>query len=428
MCLISVLPKGKEKYNEDVIKFITNGFNSNKDGSGIMWKRNGISSVNVRKGFFKLNEILSFIKKLKLGLEDELVVHHRVGTQGRCDAENTHPFVVSNDHKTCISVKGEFKLPIIMHNGVFRGVMRFNKEGYSDTYSFTHALMSRKYIMDMLLEDKDLFEEVFGDYINRSKLCILFPDRDLITVNYFIEDKGYLHSNECYKDSSWRDTGGRSMNSPKVKTCNLNTQNTQNIGTKPKEALNSNQKWIMNVFADIASNQEKSKKLAKIIKLDDTNIKITSENCKNFYYMLKDGCKSVAGIRPDYAYLVTRYDTETSSCCLYQPGIEDRLYQIPIVDLKTIFSYAPVKSWKEIYNDFMVLDQYLKPTKDRIQRLIKQLKNKDTENVTDDMKFIVKDLGIPFCKGSVQLYVDKYKILLDNDFLQENREIMSFRE
>lgn len=48
-----------------------------------MHKKEGEYFVHVEKGFFKFDELMAAIEKANLKDEDELVIHHRIGTSGK---------------------------------------------------------------------------------------------------------------------------------------------------------------------------------------------------------------------------------------------------------------------------------------------------------------------------------------------------------
>lgn len=213
MCLVSVAPKGTEKYNDKVIAFIKSGFSSNRDGSGFMYKRNGSKKVTVSKGYFAdVDKLLEAIEKLKLGIDDELVIHHRIGTSGLVSKENCHPFVLSNKHSECCATEITIDKPCLVHNGFISKInmyMSLDKD-FSDTYAFTRYVMSNKELLKIFDEDEMLFSELTDHMVGSSKIAILYPDQDLKTIGTFIQDEGYQHSNYGYK-TYVNDRGGSSF-------------------------------------------------------------------------------------------------------------------------------------------------------------------------------------------------------------------------
>lgn len=200
MCLISVLPKGTKKDTKEVYDFIKNGFNCNRDGSGFMYKRNGDNKITIDKGYFNLDKLIDNIKALKLKEEDELVIHHRIGTSGKVIGENTHPFLISDKPEEINSKDITIDKPALVHNGMFYGILDYSSlnKDFCDSYAFARYIMTNKNVMDLLLNNKYLFKIIFNNIIGSDKVCFLFPDRDLVLLGDFIKDNDYYHSNSGY--------------------------------------------------------------------------------------------------------------------------------------------------------------------------------------------------------------------------------------
>lgn len=201
MCVISVLPKGTEKHTQEVENFIKSGYYSNTQGSGFMWKKNGIDRVGISKGYFNLKALLDDYNKMEFKPEDEVVVHHRIGTSGAKNEYNTHPFYIHEDILECTKTSGLEKLVAVCHNGVFSHskVGKYMTNGYSDTVAFANKYMTQPGLVNLLMYNPDTFESVTDDFVDGDKLCFLFPNRDLIMIGNYIEDNGYYHSNMGYK-------------------------------------------------------------------------------------------------------------------------------------------------------------------------------------------------------------------------------------
>lgn len=206
MCLITVCPKGTVKYNSDIESFVRNGMFTNTHGSGFAYKKNNSKLINLHKGFNTVDELLTELKKLKLKLNDELIIHHRIGTSGERNAINMHPFLVSEDSGLLQSIKGEFNIPVMAHNGVF-GTYSDHNSPYNDTYHFVKDFIATPEVLNLLKRDSSKFYKMFKPVINNNKLSFLFPDRDLILLGDFTEDNGYYHSNGGYKNYVY-DRGG----------------------------------------------------------------------------------------------------------------------------------------------------------------------------------------------------------------------------
>lgn len=201
MCVISVLPIGTEKHTKEVENFITSGYYSNTQGSGFMWKKNGVNRVGISKGYFNLRSLLDDYNKMEFSKDDEVVVHHRIGTSGAKNEYNTHPFYIHEDIKICTQTSGLENLVAVCHNGVFstNQIGKYMTTGYSDTVAFANKYMTQPGLVDLLIFSPDTFETVTEDFVDGDKLCYLFPNRDLVMIGDYIEDNGYYHSNMGYK-------------------------------------------------------------------------------------------------------------------------------------------------------------------------------------------------------------------------------------
>lgn len=210
MCLITAAPKGTKKRGKDLESFIKNGMESNTDGSGFAYKRNGQSLVNIHKGFRDFNEMVDAIDKLKLKEEDELIIHHRIGTSGLKNEYNMHPFAVSESDSVLQTTKGSLNVPLMAHNGVF---YKFTdrSSNFNDTYHFVQKFIAIPEITSLLTRDPSKFKELFDSMLGTNRLAFLFPNRDMVLIGDFKSEDGYYHSNGGYKRFVY-DYGGSSQN------------------------------------------------------------------------------------------------------------------------------------------------------------------------------------------------------------------------
>lgn len=414
MCLVSVLPKGTVKYNKTVEEFIEAGFTSNKDGSGIMWKRDKDTKVSFKKGFFDLPQLQDFISALKLKEEDELVVHHRVGTQGLISKGNTHPFVITGNHDECVAEEGISDKPVLVHNGIFRHLSKYDHTEFSDTYSFCNGLLSKKYLMDFFEDDTALFLKTFDTTLGWSKICILFPGKDLLMTGDFTLDGGYYHSNDCYKDRDWRDSGGYGRyahwNNERSDIVYLNTRKEKKRITGTINIMDSISNPLPNEstsFVEGIVNNAFSK-YVPIRKLVEVDYKINALNAIHFVYMLKDKCK-VGDLQQVVGYRVTNYNEESNMCNLYVPSNKSMLYTVRITELKNMFYYTPTTEFQYMYNDFLYLQENLTPSKTQVKKLEKQLSSKFNQD--DKSRFIIKKLGTLCSKAGVRMWLEKNRPL-----------------
>lgn len=402
MCIISILGKGTQKDSPEVIKFITNGFNNNYDGSGFMLKRNNTDYVYFSKGYFNLNSLLDDIKNQNLQLDDELVVHHRIGNVGNVGIINCHPFACSNDEKIINNHCGEVKVPVLVHNGTFSNVTPLKElnKGSSDTYAVSRYIFGDENIINMLKTNLKVLDIMMIPILNTGKLCMLFPDRDLLKTSNFIEDNGYFHSNEGYKDDWYRDVGGylkkkesyveRAIN-------NLFTSSNNKVANKKqtKLALNNDFKYIdkINNILDNVS-----------VTLDGSLIRINNFNYKDFIYCFN----TVGHIHYDKAFTFTSF-SETRKLNILKVKNNNDILKIPITEhsLHVNLDFLPTNSMNAIYRDYLMLLKWIEPSNKVMKSIYNQLNNSRFKSL--ETKILVSKIGQFVSRKALIEYFNYYK-------------------
>lgn len=339
MCIISVCPKGTLKNSEEVKNFIKKGFDNNKDGSGFMYKRNGEHKITVSKGYFDFNELYFNINNLNLGIDDELVIHHRRSTHGHISKQNCHPYVITNNVEESLKIEVTTIKPCLAHNGVFRNIkdlIDLNKD-LSDTYAFATKVMSNKHIMGLFKDDKQMFKLLLSEILYNSKIAVLHPKRDLELLGNFLNQNGYYHSNNGFCEVI-NDYGGNSYNS--FIRC-------YDHSVKKEENINRN---IDNFLKKTIKNNEIDDSLV----LDSSHITLTNDNCKHFYYIEKVHYWSVD---KDNHYFVVKDISEDVEFQLgHKPNQENEYVTIPTLRLYNSCFYIPKNTdLKQVYIDFREL-------------------------------------------------------------------------
>jgi hypothetical protein len=206
MCLISVAPKGSDKYSEFFIGSIKNGFNGNTDGSGFAIKYPD-GRIYIAKGFFKWDDLIKSYKEQEAPEDSEVIVHSRIGTSGEINDVNCHPFIISEKQSDILSHSVFTDKPVVAHNGIFYS---YTERGslYSDTYHYVKRFLSIPEVIALLKRDEVIFEDLFSTKILSNKLAVLFPDSDLVLLGDFKEDQGYKFSNGGYCNVRIRNVGG----------------------------------------------------------------------------------------------------------------------------------------------------------------------------------------------------------------------------
>ena len=376
MCLVSILPKGKEKFNDKVIAFIRKGAASNTQGSGFMYKRNGENKITIDKGYFNVEDLLNKLESLNLTEEDEVVVHHRISTSGLVSEENSHPFVISSKHETVCATNITVNKPCLAHNGMFsdlRDYMSLNPD-FSDTYAFARYIMGNPSIMKIYNTDKDLFKLLTKGILSGSRVAILFPDRDLETLGSFVDDDGYKHSNSGYCTYN-RNYGGRDHYDPYTYGY---------YGGHGRHASDDNDNRVTREatarMLALPQGEAKSKydptatyfhckpinKLLELILLDKSTIGTINEyNFEHFYYIDKN----------DYSRSVDNEDLDVAYIGVFNPNtIFEYSLSLTFKDENGVCCYAS-ESHKQLVNDYYFIpkEEYLDLYKDYV-KLINSLK------------------------------------------------------
>ena len=403
MCIISILPKGTEKLTDETINFITNGFNNNGDGSGFMYKKNGENEVYLSKGYNDLNWLLSDIKDCNLTKDDELVIHHRIGNIGSKNDINMHPFVCSFIEEEIHQLYGaKFNKPCLVHNGTLTSsaIWDFRQGNFnnSDTYAFARYIMSNVHIQNLLKFNLPLFQKIMDPYLNTSKMCFLFPDRDFIKFGQFIEDNKYFHSNLGYKDGYYRDYGGvyKKKEEPKV------SQSSENRTVYPTSA---------EYLKDYKMTINKLLTKGTPFTLDGSLIRITDQNYKNFVFMKKD----LNNVWYTKVFSLETFDEKA----LLNMLTFDNHNTLTVNEhaLHTEYYFGPKNPVSHYYKEYLLLLRDLEPSKKVMKKLYSQLNN--SRNKSDDFKVFHNRLGAYFTRFALLEYYNYFK----EDYLKDPTEL-----
>lgn len=376
MCLISVLGKGTTKYSEEVTGFLKRGMDSNKDGSGFMYKRDGGNTVVVRKGFFKFEDLMSALNSAELKDSDELVVHHRIGTSGLVSAQNSHPFIISHIHDTIVQTDAKVALPCLVHNGMFSNLDKHERlnPNFSDTYAFARYIMSNA--IDFYTLETDLFKKALHPVIGGSKICVVYPHRDLVMLGDFVEDNGYFHSHRGYKPwSTYVDRGGRELEEDF--TTGTTTRNSiLQIGC----STNANPQ-----NCSIAHRTTKK----EVLKLDGNKIDINEFNYSHFVFTMKNSSS-------ERVWKFESYDSEAEInilSCQRENYLSTHTTRTE--ELHSDYHFHPRNEYKEFYEEYALIVQQLVPSKSLFKTISKILK--DNKFALISRTFDIKGTKISKC-------------------------------
>ncbi len=434
MCLISVCKKGTIKYSQAVTDFIKSGFACNTDGSGFMFKRHGETTITVEKGFFDVNCLLESIEKYKLKEEDELVIHHRIGTSGKVIPENTHPFVISKKHSEVAALHIVTEKPCLVHNGYFSKLtyyMDLDKD-YSDTYAFSRYIMSNPFVLDLLDKDEKLFETLTDSIISTSKVAILYSDKDIKLIGHFIETDGYYHSNSGYCRQNTSGYGGYDHESfsegfaynhsvdknwedwyekRRLAAIERNSHNRLLLESPAVTRNSHNRSYEVNN----ATNQVTEKhRLA--LRLDNSTINITNKNCHHFQFLLKKDYEFYKASNFDANLGITdNFDPSSLTTALRYPNsinIGPREYQLAR-STKTLLEdcyYIPKLSYYPAYKQLLQLAvEVSDPGKKTYKKLAKMLSKPINVMIDNDVVMYWERTKKFYVKRALMLYRDLLK-------------------
>lgn len=429
MCLITCAPKGVIKTKAALESFVESGMRTNTDGSGFAAKKEGL--IILKKGFRNSISILDAIEELELGMDDELIIHHRTGTSGLKNDINMHPFLVTSNNKSLQTIdSNNAKLPAMVHNGVF-GEFSDIKSDFSDTYHFVEYFMACKEIMKLMLFDTLKFEKIYKDILSWNKLAFIFPDIDMIRIGQFVEDSGYFHSNTGYK-SYVKDYGGSSSNKRNrgkyydgydygteyeeyynsYEGASCNTPKLIENTIKPNNTfIKENKDNIVSLYPTSANKLLDRKALR--FSCNYNNLELTENNY--YHFILVPQYHHTHQIEKDKAYTIESFENET----LLNPvaRIEPKS-PIMYTNVKTMFllSNIYIKSeYRTLYSGLFNAITYMSinPSKNKIKRVSKLIARNYEKSVSNDI--IKSKLFGDISYNDLTNVYNKYKILKSND-------------
>lgn len=187
MCIIIYKPKGIAMPDKERL---STAWEKNKDGGGFMYFSN--SMVKGRKGFTCLKGMLASLSSLSPEeREGDIVMHFRIKTHGKINAECCHPFPLTDSYDEMSKSKWLSGVGVA-HNGML-GIIPETQD-VSDTMCFIkHCIMKHQEV----ISDKDvMFDMARGS----NKFAFMVADgQRVILVGDFIEDGGVKYSNYGYK-------------------------------------------------------------------------------------------------------------------------------------------------------------------------------------------------------------------------------------
>lgn len=208
MCIAIV----KTKDGKITDKELRNCFESNPDGAGIAYSKDGV--LYMVKGIFDEDQFVEQYHKCEAEADGAMLIHCRISTSGNVDKINCHPHVV---HDNCVMI----------HNGILDiDVPKDSK--VSDTVIFVNDLL-RPLPTDFML-DKGIVNMITHIIGKGNKFCFLnergeysianeeaghwkdgvwFSNYSYVSYGYASWGKktkyGYTSYNTCYGGYDWED-------------------------------------------------------------------------------------------------------------------------------------------------------------------------------------------------------------------------------
>ena len=189
MCIIAYAPSGVA-IKEETIRIM---FKGNPDGAGLMWKPTDNSLVEIRKGFFKVEELIKAYNKIPVDCEK--AIHCRIATAGKISVGCCHPFPVRAKTEAMTKAKDKADV-VLMHNGVisYCNPKQGMKASYSDSMLFAKDIL---YPLSKQLDRKPI--QTLIEESTDSRLLIMRQyGETLMFGNWKFED-GVYYSNSNYK-------------------------------------------------------------------------------------------------------------------------------------------------------------------------------------------------------------------------------------
>jgi predicted secreted protein len=188
MCIIIAKNSGVKLPSKKVLKSC---FNSNPDGTGIMFSHGG--KVNIEKGFMEFKSFWKYHQDMKF--DEAIVYHFRIATAGGTSPENCHPFPISDSEELLKKLTIEGEKIAIAHNGI---IPINTPKHLSDTQVFIRDILAGVKT-ELVNKNKAVLKLIEGATAG-SRLALLYGNGEIITSGSgWIPDRnGLIFSNHSY--------------------------------------------------------------------------------------------------------------------------------------------------------------------------------------------------------------------------------------
>lgn len=160
MCIIAYLPAGKTVTEKE----IENMYGSNKDWFGISIRVE--DKLIVQKWMIDLAGIKNILL-WEMAVNNEVVAHFRLATDGTVNKLNCHPFILDEDIRKIQKSWGIKDSPVLHHNGIFSEFKTTFNSSHSDTVEFISKFFHKVSDMD---------QKVIEKFLGWNKLVLHSPE------------------------------------------------------------------------------------------------------------------------------------------------------------------------------------------------------------------------------------------------------------
>lgn len=194
MCIIIAKDKIGRLPKDDELQ---QAFDYNDDGAGFMYVDNG--KVVIDKGYMTYDAFIKHYHKLLKKYDNfknkSLVIHCRIGTSGKNNKGNTHPYPITNNERL-LKTRHLRQDIAIVHNGIIRGYG--TATGLNDTQEYISKFLYPLYEhYKDFYKNKDMLYQI--ELATGSKFAILDNTDTIYYIGEFIDDNGLNFSNTTYK-------------------------------------------------------------------------------------------------------------------------------------------------------------------------------------------------------------------------------------
>jgi len=190
-------------------------FKWNNDGAGIAFI-NQREMVTIHKGFMTFKKFMEAYESHEFAEEHAFLLHFRIGTQGKKDAGNCHPFPLTKKINRLRATNLDVHVAMA-HNGILWNNSKSKK--LSDTQEYIIEILAEKLVRRNLRNP--VIRELVRDHAGATnKLAFLFRNSDIMTLGLFNPIEGLRFSNDYWRPkTAYIGAGGKTGVAVKYDNC-----------------------------------------------------------------------------------------------------------------------------------------------------------------------------------------------------------------